>query len=199
MPTSSDEDPTKASDQHANRDGQIVLDFAQTSLAPLAEAFRDVAETYGLGGEADQAMDRLFAFTVMLRGAGEDEWRAFGVFTINEAIARRDAQNEALGQIQIGADPWLRKLQMRANRWAETELSEYVWSLPDDWFRFRLSTGQTTAPAGVKENCLHQIAFGVVALTSFDFADEADIRVLYVPVQALVPIDKVLALAGATP
>lgn len=177
------------------RDGQELLELVKDTVAPLAAAYADISEAYDVGTEAEAAFDRLFAFTLLVLGAREEAWRRFAQFTISEAILRRDAQNQALHGIQAEADPWLRKLQARTNTWAESELGHYVGSLPDDWFRFRLPTGQSTRPAGVKENCLHGLAYGALALASFDDASEEHLRALYVPAYPLAALDEVLALA----
>lgn len=86
-------------------------------------------------------------------------------------------------------------LQARANAWAETTLGSYIATLPDQWFKFTLPTGQVTKPSAVKDNCLHGLAYAVVALTSFDFASESHLRALYVPANPIASLGQVLALA----
>jgi hypothetical protein len=170
----------------------------QAAVTPLVAQFHEVADALGVEGEAEASIDRLFAYSFLIFGAVEGTWRGFAEFTINEAILRREDQNRALHGIQVEAEPWLRKLQAHANNWAEATLGSYLATLPDDWFRFTLPTGQVTKPRGVKDNCLNGLAYGAVALTSFDFADESHLRALYVPAYPIASLDEVLALAART-
>lgn len=180
------------------RDGTELLERVKAALTPLVAEFNEIAEELGVEDETEVAIDRLFAYSFLILAADEETWRGHAKFTINEAILRRDEQNRALRGIQIEAEPWLRKLQARANNWAEATLGAYLATLPDEWFRFALPTGQATMPGGVKNNCLQGLAYGAVALTSFDFADESHLRALYVPAYPIASLDQVLALAART-
>ncbi len=179
----------------ADADRNALLEAVVASLAPLASEFAAVADEAGVDVAAEAALDRLFAFNVLLRGAREQAWRGFACFTINESIPRRDTQNESLERIQIETLPWQRTFQVESNRWAMAEFGAYLAALPDDWFRFRLTSRQWTLANGVRSNCVHQLGYAVVALTSFDFAEDADVKALYLSVEPLVPIKSVLTLA----
>lgn len=181
----------------AETKGQPLLEASAKALEPLVEEFAEEADTLEALADADRAIDLLFAFTVILRGAGADGWQRFAMFTINQAIPRRDDQAAALLDIQLFASAQLRARQAKAANWARSDLTAYVETLPDEWFVFQLPDGRRTNASGVKENCVEQLAFAVLALTGFDDADEDNLRTLYVPVQVLVPIEDVLALAAS--
>lgn len=115
-----------------SRDGQWLLDQVKDAVAPLAADFAEVSAEYDVEAYAESALDRLFAYAFLILGAREETWRSFGQFTITEAILRRDDQNRALHEIQMEADRGLRRLQARANRWAESTLGVHMNTLPDE-------------------------------------------------------------------
>jgi hypothetical protein len=181
---------------HETAKGKLLLDDTIKAMQPLVDQFLEEADTPEALDEADRVIDLLFAFTVILRGADAQAWARFGTFTIMEGIPRRDDQAAALRDIQLSGTPELRARQVQAANWARSDLTSYIQTLPDEWFIFQLPDGRRTKASGVKENCVEQLAFRVVALTNFDDASEDHLRVLYTPVQVIVPIEDVLGLAA---
>jgi hypothetical protein len=158
---------------------------------PVTSGARSDLSVLGLGGAFGPGTRSIVALEASLGAFKPADWSRLAHLIVAELAdyGETEAAMERILAVIDGCGPFVSTLSTLAHSWIAEKVAERVADIPDCWFEFEISGGETTDVGEVRSvisQAIGQMAVGLVALT---IADPDDIATVSLPISIMIPPD----------